>query len=280
MFETSEMRKFLMNSKLSVIFLVLALVIISNCSGNKEVVSEQKIPAEEIYEGAMALLTNGKYGSAVLEFNKVERQHPYSIWSTRAQLMSIFSYYKSGKYNDAVLAGERYIQLHPASPEVPYAYYLIALSYYQRISDFKRDQATTQLALESLNQVITRFPSTDYAADARLKVDLVYTNLAGSEMEIGRYYQNRNQFLAAINRFSGVVKNYQTTSFVPEALYRLVESYLSLGLKEEAEKSAAVLGYNFPDSSWYNQSYKLIKGESVSRKKESSFISRMFGRLF
>ena len=178
------------------------------------------------------------------------------------------------------MAGERYIQLHPASPEVPYAYYLIALSYYQRISDFKRDQATTQLALESLNQVITRFPSTDYAADARLKVDLVYTNLAGSEMEIGRYYQNRNQFLAAINRFSGVVKNYQTTSFVPEALYRLVESYLSLGLKEEAEKSAAVLGYNFPDSSWYNQSYKLIKGESVSRKKESSFISRMFGRLF
>ena len=269
-----------MNSKLNIFFLVLALVIFTNCSGNKGAITEQKIPAEQIYEGAMSLLTNGKYGSAVIEFNKVERQHPYSIWSTRAQLMSIFSYYKSGKYNDAVLAGERYIQLHPASPEVPYAYYLIALSYYQRISDFKRDQATTQLALESLNQVITRFPSTDYAADARLKVDLVYTNLAGSEIEIGRYYQNRKQFLAAINRFSGVVKNYQTTSFVPEALYRLVESYLSLGLKEEAEKSAAVLGYNFPDSSWYNQSYKLIKGESVSRKKESSFISRMFGRLF
>ena len=270
-----------MHSKIYIIFVITLLLAFSNCSTNKtQVTEEQKIPAEQIYEEAMDLLTNGKYGSAVLVFNKLERLHPYSIWSTRAQLMSVFSHYKAGKYDDAVLAGERYIQLHPASQEVPYAYYLIAMSYYQRISDFKRDQAATELALDSLNQVISRFPSTDYAADARLKVDLVYANLAGSEMEIGRYYQTKKQFLAAINRFSGVVKNYQTTSYVPEALFRLVESYLSLGLLQEAEKTAAVLGYNYPDSSWYKEAFKLIKGKPEVEKKTPSFFSRVYNKIF
>ncbi|PPR78364.1 MAG: Outer membrane protein assembly factor BamD [Alphaproteobacteria bacterium MarineAlpha2_Bin1] len=270
-----------MNSKIYVVFFILLLLVFSNCSSKKtQVTDEQNIPAGQIYEEAMDLLSNGKYGSAVLVFNKLERLHPYSVWSTRAQLMSIFSHYKAGKYNDAVLAGERYIQLHPASPEVPYAYYLIALSYYQRISDFKRDQASTELALNSLNQVISRFPSSDYAADARLKVDLVYANLAGSEMEIGRYYQGKEQFLAAINRFSGVVKNYQTTSYVPEALFRLVESYLSLGLQQEAEKTAAVLGYNFPDSNWYKESFRLIKGKPQNEVKKPSFFSRVYNKIF
>ncbi len=266
---------------LNLAIMIFFLVFLSNCSGNgKKLVEEKEVPVERMYEEAMSFLTNGKYGSAVLVFEKLERQHPYSIWSTRAQLMSIFSHYKAGKYDDAVLAGERYIQLHPASKEVPYAYYLIALSYYQRISDVKRDQNATLLALDSLKQVISRFPSTDYAVDARLKMDLVFTNLAGSEMEVGRYYQNKGQFLAAINRFSGVVKNYQTTSYVPEALYRLVESYLSLGLKDEAEKSAAVLGYNYPDSKWYKESFNLIKGQDTGQEGSTSFFSRVYNKIF
>jgi outer membrane protein assembly factor BamD len=189
----------------------------------------------------------------------VERQHPYSVWARRAQLMSAFSYYVAGEYGEAIGSAQRFLSLHPGSREAPYAYYMIAVSYYEQISGVQRDQRITQQALDALNELIRRYPNTDYAADARLKVDLARDHLAGKEMEIGRFYQQQGLYLAAIARFRTEVDRYDTTSHTPEALHRLVESYLALGLPEEATKAAAVLGKNYPESKWYERSYALIQ---------------------
>lgn len=213
---------------------------------------------ETLYNFARERLEQGRYKDAAAIFDEVERQHPYSVWARRAQMMSAFSYYAARDYSQAILSAQRFLAIHPGNRDAPYAYYLIAVSYYEQISDVTRDQKTTQQALDALGELIRRYPDTQYAADARMKVDLVRDHLAGKEMEIGRFYERTNQYLAAVVRYRKVVDDYSTTSHTPEALHRLVESYLAMGIPEEAQKAAAVLGHNFPGSKWYERSYALI----------------------
>ena len=206
----------------------------------------------------MDALLSRDYLLATEKFDEVERQHPYSQWATKAQLMSAYTYYLNNLYGDAIAGLNRFIQLHPTNKDVAYAYYLKGLSYYEQISDIAHDQIMTELALTTLDELIKRFPNSKYARDAKLKIDLTHDHLAGKEMEIGRYYQNQGNYLAAINRFRTVVDDFQTTTHVPEALHRLTETYLTIGVPEEARKTAAVLGYNFPGSEWYMDSYKIM----------------------
>ncbi len=220
-------------------------------------------PVAEIYNTAMDLLQRTEFKAAAAEFDEVERQHPYSVWATKAQLMAAYAYYQSNRYDDAIIALDRFSQLHPAHRDTPYAYYLKALCYYEQISDVARDQKMTELALKALDEVVKRFPTSQFAKDAKVKIDLTYDHLAGKEMEIGRYYLKQRQYLAAINRFKTVVKQYETTTHVPEALHRLTEAYMALGITDEARKSAAVLGHNFPGSEWYVDSYGMFDGNKT-----------------
>lgn len=243
----------------AVLAFIAAVLVLGGCSGaNDEDYVER--PVEELYNEAQDLLENGNPHSAGQAFEEVERQHPYSQWATRAQLMSAYAYYEANDYDEAVAAAQRFVELHPGHPDVPYAYYLIGISYYEQISDVGRDQKMTERALAAFEELDRRFPDSEYARDAELKADLARDHLAGKEMSIGRYYLRRGQYLAAINRFSNVVERYQTTTHVPEALHRLTEAYLALGLEQEAQKNAAVLGYNFPSSQWYADSYALLNG--------------------
>ncbi len=251
------------------------------CSSDGEEVAYQEEPVQILYNRALAQLNNENYLEAARGFDEVERQHPYSVWSTKAQVMSAFAYYQSNKYDQAILAADRFIELHPGNKDVAYAYYLIAISYYEQITGVGRDQKITRQALEALQKVVRRFPTTEYARDAQLKIDLTRDHLAGKEMEIGRYYQKSKHYVAAINRFRQVIERYQTTTHVPEALHRLTESYLSLGIQDEAQNSAAVLGYNFPGSEWYQDSYALLD-ENYLRPKvdEDSWLMKTWKKVF
>jgi len=238
---------------------VAALLVVAACSSDKEIeYKEQSV--YEIYSQALGYLEEGEYKNAAQYFDEVERQHPYSVWATKAKLMAAYSLYQSNKYDDAITAMDRFIAVHPGNRDVAYAYYLKALCYYEQIADVQRDQDMTKKALDSLQDVVTRFPGTTYARDARLKMDLTRDHLAGKEIAIGRFYQRRVQFLAAINRYKVVVDQYGDTSHVAEALERLTESFMALGLVDEASKSAAVLGYNYPGSDWYKDAYQLVHG--------------------
>jgi outer membrane protein assembly factor BamD len=241
---------------------VIAAVLLVGCSGDGEEDYVER-PVEDLYNEAQDLLENGDPRRAGRAFEEVERQHPYSQWATRAQLMSAYAFYEANNYDEAIAAAERFIELHPGHPDVPYAYYLVGLSYYEQISDVGRDQKMTERALEAFDELIRRFPDSRYARDGELKADLARDHLAGKEMSIGRYYLRRGQYVAAINRFRSVVERYQTTTHVAEALHRLTESYLALWLEQEAQKNAAVLGYNFPSSDWYEDSYSLLNGGAV-----------------
>ena len=212
-----------------------------------------------LYSLAKRWLDQGRYADAAKAFDEVERQHPYSVWARRAQLMSAFSYYMAKDYTDAISSANRFLTIHPGNKDAPYANYLVAMSYYQQIEDVTRDQRISQQASDSFGELIRRYPESRYASDARLKLDLINDHLAGKEMEIGRFYQRQGNWLAATSRFRTVVDKYQTTSHIPEALERLVESYLALGIPEEAHKAAAVLGRNYPGSSWYHRAYALIQ---------------------
>ena len=214
---------------------------------------------ESLYTEAKERLDRGDVKIAAALFDEVERQHPYSVWARRAQLMGAFSYYLAEDYPNAIESAQRFLAVHPGNRDAAYAYYLIGISYYEQISDVTRDQKITQQALDSLGELTRRYPNTKYAADARLKIDLVRDHLAGKEMEVGRFYEKRGQWLAASIRFRAVVENYQTTTHVPEALMRLTEVYLALGVPAEAQKSAAVLGANYPGTDWYERAYKLMQ---------------------
>jgi outer membrane protein assembly factor BamD len=215
---------------------------------------------ESLYTRAKELLDRDNDPKAAAKlFDEVERQHPYSPWARRAQLMSAFSYYLAKDYTSAIQAGQRFLSIHPGNKDAPYAYYLVALCYYEQISDVDRDQKVTQEALQALQEVQRRYPGTEYAADARLKVDLVYDHLAGKDMEIGRFYEKTGDWLAAQLRFQNVVDTYQTTSHAPEALYRLTETNLALGVPGEAKRYAAVLGANYPGNIWYQRAYELMQ---------------------
>jgi outer membrane protein assembly factor BamD len=234
-------------------------------------------PVAELYNAGLEKLKAGSYKSAAKSFSEVERQHPYSKWATKALLMQAFANYQRNAYDDAINAADRFITLHPGHKDTAYAYYLTAISQYEQISDVRRDQSRTQKALEALEQVSKRFPQSPYAADAANKAVMARDHLAAKEMEVGRYYLNKGSYLAGINRFKKVVTDYQTTSQVPEALYRLSEGYMALGVVSEAQTAAAVLGQNFPNSQWYKDAYTLVSSDGqqpVENKK--SWISRLF----
>jgi outer membrane protein assembly factor BamD len=214
-----------------------------------------------LYTAAQRTMQQGDYEIAAKLFDEVVRQHPYSTWARHAQIMSAFNYYLARKYNEAVNASQQYLTIHPGSDEAPYAQYLVAMSYYQQISDVTLDQTVTQQASEAFNELVRRYPESRYAADARLKLDLIQDHLGGKEMSIGRYYERAGQWLAASYRFRNVLNQYQTTSHAPEALERLVECYLALGIPDEAWKTAAVLGKNYPGTYWYRQSLRLLTAE-------------------
>ena len=211
-----------------------------------------------LYALAKDTLDKRRYEDAAKLFDEVERQHPYSTWARRAQLMSAFSYYLAEKYPEAISSAQRFLTIHPGNKDAPYAHYLVAMSYYEQIADVTRDQGTTQQAADAFGELIRRYPDSRYAADARLKLDLINDHLAGKEMEVGRFYQRSGKWLAATSRFRAVVEKYQTTNHTPEALERLVECYLQLGIPQEAQKAAAVLGRNYPGSEWYHRAYALI----------------------
>jgi outer membrane protein assembly factor BamD len=254
--------------------LLCGLLALTACGSNSEPDDYVERPVEQLYIEAQAALKDRKYDEAKKQFDEVERQHPYSNWATRAKLMAAFASYQNLKYDDAVVALERFIQLHPGNEDTAYAYYLRALCFYEQISDITRDQHTTALAMQYLQEVINRFPSSDYARDAKLKLDLTRDHLAGKEMDIGRWYLRQGQVQAAIGRFRSVVDDYQTTSHVPEAMHRLVESYLTLGLRAEAERVATVLGHNYPGSTWYTDSYALLVDPNVRTESTDSFLTR------
>jgi outer membrane protein assembly factor BamD len=247
----------------------------------------QEQPVEQLYNRAADLMDQRRWTEAATAFEEVERQHPYSSWARRSMLMTAYAKYQSNQYDDSIAAARRFIQLHPGNEGAPYAYYLISICNFEQIMDVGRDQKTTELTLDALNDVVRRYPQSDYARDARLKIDMVYDQLAGKEMEIGRFYLKREQHLSAINRFKKVVddQHLQTTSHVPEALHRLVEAYLSLGMIEEAQRSAAVLGHNFPGDKWYQRTYALMGERGVQPVEEGEaqrrgWLSRTIGRVF
>ncbi|MDP3492541.1 MAG: outer membrane protein assembly factor BamD [Hyphomonadaceae bacterium] len=239
------------------------------CAGNSrsEDLAYVERPVENIYNEALRSLDRNSWDLAAAQFNEVQRQHPYSPWAQRAMLMSAYAHYRSRDYEKAVSSAQDYISLHPGGDGAPYAYYLVAICEFDQIIDVGRDQARSDLALLALNEVTARFPESDYARDAELKTDMVRDQLAGKEMEVGRYYLQRGEHLAAINRFKKVVTDYQTTTHVPEALHRLVESYLSIGLTGQAQQVAAVLGTNYPGTDWYSDSYALMQGQGVELPK-------------
>jgi outer membrane protein assembly factor BamD len=228
-----------------------------SCSDNDEILLAQ-MPVEKLYNNAKDQMDNGSYGQAAKTFAEVERQHPYSEWSLKAQLMSAYCYYEAKKYTEAIENFNVFIQLHPGHDSVPYAYYMVGLCNYEQIPTVHRDQTVTQKAEDAFREVLNRFPDSPYARDAKFKLDLLRDHLAGKEMDVGRYYLRQRSYLAAVNRFKVVVDQFQTTSHVPEALHRMVECYLALGLPDQAQQTAAVLGHNFPGSPWYADTYALI----------------------
>jgi outer membrane protein assembly factor BamD len=239
-----------------------AVLLVGGCATGRNKKGDTPYIARDVnslYATAKERLDKSDYKLAAALFDEVERQHPYSVWARRAQLMGAFSYYLDREYQKSIDSAQRFLSIHPGNKDAPYAYYLIALGYYEQIVDVTRDQRITQQALDSLGELIRRYPDTRYAADARLKVDLVRDHLAGKEMEIGRFYQRRGQWLASVVRFRKVVDDYDTTTHTPEALERLTESYLALGIPEEAKKAAAVLGANYPGSKWYERAYALVQ---------------------
>ena len=271
--------------RLAIVASAVGLVALAGaCSSGDDETNYVEGSVTELYNEAMDLLLAQRYEDAAKRFDEVDRQHPYSVWATKAQLMSAYSYYMGEDHDEAIIGLDRYIQLHPSSRDVAYAYYLKGLAFFDQINDVKRDQVAARESKKAFEELVRRFASTTYARDARERIDLIQDHLAGKEMEVGRYYQRRGQHLAAINRFQLVAEKYQTTSHVPEALHRLAESYTALGLPHEAQKVAAILGYNYPASEWYIDSYELVSHETVERPDGSagnrSLITRAWDWLF
>ncbi len=246
----------------------LAALTLSACAGQrhqpkKTDLAYQERPVELLYSTGAESLDKRKWSDAIRYFDEVERQHPYSEWSRRSILMTAFAHYEAQQYEDAIATADRFIALYPGNPSTAYAYYLKAVCYFEEISDVGRDQAATEQAQAGLREVIKRYPTSEYAVDAKVKLDLVRDQLAGKEMAVGRYYLRQGNPLSAIGRFKTVIDRYQTTSHAPEALYRLVAAYLSLGLTDEAKRDGAVLGYNYPGDRWYYDAYNLLTSKGL-----------------
>jgi outer membrane protein assembly factor BamD len=266
------------------VMMLPVLVIVAGCStwgnlfGDKDEAAAPDEPADRLYNEGLYLLNEKKeYEDAAKKFEEVDRQHPYSEWARKALLMSAYAYYELDKYDDAIITAKRYVTLHPGTPDAAYAQYLIGVSFFDQIPDVSRDQGRTERALSALEEVVRKYPNTEYAASARRNIEGARDQLAAKEMNVGRYYQGKKDFIAAINRFKMVVTQYQTTRHVEEALMRLTECYLTLGIVTEAQTAAAVLGHNFPDSPWYKDAYRLVKGSGFEPSENSaSWISKAF----
>ncbi len=261
--------------------LAISLTIILAACGTTEKETNIDKGVGKIYNNAVLALENRNWINSSRLFQEVERQHPYSRWATKAKLMTAYSQYQANNYTDTIITINRFIQLHPGNKDIDYAYYLKALSYYEQISDVSRDQTNTTRALQALQEVIRRFPDSNFARDAKLKLDLTRDHLAGKEMSVARYYQKQGNYLAAINRFKVVIDKYQTTTHAAESLHRLAECYLSIGLKDEALRVASILGHNYPSSNWYSDSYSLFKPEvSTAKEKNQTPLKRAWDWLF
>ena len=261
---------------LALFFLAAPIMGCSAFNKEEDYVPEQ--PAEKLYNEGLFLLNDKKeYEDAAKKFDQVDRQNPYSDWARKALLMSAFAYYQAQKYDDCINSAKRYVTLHPGSPDAAYAQYLIGASYYDQILDIEHDQARADKAITALEEVVRKYPDTEYALAAKKKIDTARDQLAGKEMEIGRFYMKKRDFTGAINRFKVVVTHYQTTREVEEALERLTEAYVSLGIMDEAQTAAAVLGHNFPDSPWYKDAYRLVTSAGgVPNENKGSWLSRAF----
>jgi outer membrane protein assembly factor BamD len=269
--------------------LIALLPLLAACGSSNEEEKEAAAvaPVEVLYNNGVDALNAKRWSSAGDQFNAVEQNYPYSTWAVNASLMQGYSQYLQNKYTDAISSLDRFIQLHPSHRDIAYAYYLRALCYYEQISDIQRDQKGTEQAMNALREVLNRFPDTAYARDARLKIDLCFDHLAGKEMEIGRFYEKQHLYEAAVGRFQRVVDDFQTTNHVPEALHRLTEIYLLLGLKEQARKTASVLGYNYPGSEWYEDSYRQLASDGMAPETDTlpagsgrGFLSRAWHAVF
>jgi outer membrane protein assembly factor BamD len=244
------------------------------------------VPVEQMYNNGIDALNSRRFTTADTQFDNVEQYYPYSSWAVNAQLMHGYTEYLQNNYTDAISLLDHFIQLHPTNRDIAYAYYLRALSYYEQIADISRDQKGTQMAMGALQEVVNRFPDSAYGRDARLKIDLCTDHLAGKEMAIGRWYESQHLYTAAIGRFQRVVDNYQTTNHVPEALHRLTEIYLILGLTDEAKKTAAVLGHNYPGNEWYEDSYNQLLADGqipnaqTGKTSHPGFFARNIGSIF
>ena len=236
------------------------------------------IPADKLYSDGLAKLEDSDYEGAVKKFDTLDKQYPYSEWSRKALLMTAYSNYEGQKYDDAINASKRYLQRHPASKDAAYAQYLMAMSKYKQIPDVTRDQERSEKALVALQELVQKYPTSEYSADAKAKIQITRDQLAGKEMEVGRFYLERRNFPAAINRFRDVVTKYQTTRHAEEALERLTEAYMALGITQEAQNAAAVLGHNFPDSPWYKDAHALLaqNGGLEPREEKTSFLSKIY----
>jgi outer membrane protein assembly factor BamD len=264
--------------------LALALLVfpLGACSlfGDKDVQGPDE-PADKLYnEGVFLLNQKSSYKDAAKKFQEVERQHPYSDWARKSLIMSAYAHYEAREFDESIAAAQRYVTLHPGSPDAAYAQFLIGSSYYDQITDVTRDQARTQRAVAALEEVVRKFPNTEYALSAKRKMEMARDQLAAKEMLVGRYYLEKKDFTGAINRFKIVVTQYQTTRHVEEALLRLTECYMALGIVGEAQTAAAVLGHNFPDSRWYQDAYARVKGGGLEpTENRGSWISRAFRRV-
>lgn len=235
-------------------------MLLSACSDKEEAYTDK--PVEELYTMALDRLKDKSYTKAAKAFAEVERQHPYSNWALKAQIMSAYCYYEAKKYDEAIDAFQIFIQLHPGHDDVAYAYYMVGLCFYEQIPILQRDQQPAEKSMDAFNEVLNRFPTSTYAKDAHFKLDLIRDHIAAKEMDVGRFYLTKGSYVAAMNRFKTVIENYQTTGQAEEAMYRLVECYLAVGLNEQALASAAVLGHNYPNGQWYSYAYSLINKQS------------------
>jgi outer membrane protein assembly factor BamD len=274
--------------RLSLAIRLLALVLVAlpaaGCAdlfGQKEEdFTAPDVPAEQRYNEGLTLIRQEDYAEAIRRFEDVDRQHPYSEWARKAMIMIAYVNYQQGNYDETIATARRYLALHPSSADAAYAQFLMASAYYDQIPDVSRDQARTTSAINALEEVVRKYPDTEYAVSAKKKIEAARDQIAGKEMMIGRYYLEQRNYAGAINRFKVVVTRYQTTRHVEEALYRLAEAYVALGVISEAQTSAAVLGYNFPESPWYKDAYKLVQSKGVSpQMNEQSWIAKAFKGL-
>jgi outer membrane protein assembly factor BamD len=250
--------------------------LLAGCADDKNAIAPDE-PADKLYNEGLTLLNKKEFVDSAKKFEEVDRQHPYSDWGRKSLLMAAFAYYEGGKYDDTIMAAKRYVTLHPGSSDAAYAQYLMASAYFDQIPDVTRDQARTERAMQVLAEVARKYPDTEYAESAKKKIEVARDQLAGKEMMVGRFYLERRNFIGAINRFKAVVTQYQTTRHVEEALMRLTECYMALGIVPEAQTAAAVLGHNFPSSPWYQDAYKLVQtGGAEPRENKDSWISKAF----